>query len=184
MKKLIKRWWVIVAYAIAILVVTLFLKAGKASPTVNNWVLAYSTITLVFVTIYYAIQTQRLVEQEQQNLNETIRRRDIDYLERRMNEFYGPFLEKLNTLRMELVKKPPITEKLNELSKDTQFFLWKKSYMISKETEKIIGKWQLDFFVAEVDRDKDAFRKFINSEREVREQVRSCQLMFATLGPS
>jgi len=47
-----------------------------------------------------------------------------------MNEFYGPFLAKLNDLRTEPYNKDQDINKLNEIKRDALYFLWQKEYMI------------------------------------------------------
>lgn len=173
MTKDIKQQGVLFTYLIAIVATTCLLIFFKNKPALNNWILAYSTITLVFVTLFYAIQTQRQVEQQKKNLEVSIKNRKVDFLERRMNEFYGPFLAKLNDLRTELFNEVQDTNKLNEMKRDAQYFLWQREYMISTETERKVSKWLVDFIIADVDRDRESFRELRISEKEVRTIVKN-----------
>lgn len=58
------RWPTLIGPLIFLAVTVLLLKFGGSS-ALTNWVLAYSTIALVFVTWFYALQTKKLVEEEQ-----------------------------------------------------------------------------------------------------------------------
>ncbi|MGB9005914.1 MAG: hypothetical protein WCB96_09340, partial [Candidatus Aminicenantales bacterium] len=71
-----------------LIIVTLFLVLFRGDSKVNNWILAYCTIALVFSTIYYAIQTYKLYTEGQKN-------RYANFWESRISEFYMPFTETL-----------------------------------------------------------------------------------------
>jgi len=124
-------------------------------------------VVLVFVTLYYSIETYRIVKEGRI-------KRIADFYEKRINEFYAPFMLKLNDLRDELYKNPSSvedikvhTEKMNALLRDAQYHLWQKGYMVSKKTKKKINDLQLDLLEAEVDREKESSKKFRDSNLEV-----------------
>ena len=81
--------WIIVSIAILIML----------CPEVGEMIQAEAIITLVFVTIFYARQTQRLVEQEEKSLKEEIKKRNADFEEKKLKEFYNPFKYLLFDLR-------------------------------------------------------------------------------------
>jgi hypothetical protein len=84
----IKIFW---GWISAIVVTTALLLRYRASSNLNNWILAYSTISLAFITLFYAIQTKDLVEEER-------KRRNADFWEKRISDFYHPFLVKLERM--------------------------------------------------------------------------------------
>jgi hypothetical protein len=49
-----------------------------------------SIIALVLITLYYAMQTRILAEEQSNTLREMMEKRKIEFLERRLNEFYMP----------------------------------------------------------------------------------------------
>lgn len=125
-------------------------------PNKNQIIQAEAIVALVFVTLVYAIETHKLVKEGQM-------KRVADFYEKRINEFYGPFIEKLNDLRDELHREPPDMKKMNELKKDAQYFLWQKEYMVSQVTAKKIVKLMLHILEVDHDRSREAFRKYYES---------------------
>lgn len=81
--------WIIVSIAILIML----------CPEAGEMIQAEAIITLVFVTIFYAKQTQKLVEQEEKSLKEEIKKRNADFEEKKLKEFYNPFKYLLFILR-------------------------------------------------------------------------------------
>lgn len=122
-------------------------------------------LVLVFVTLYYAIETHLIVKE-----SET--KRIADFYERRINEFYSPFIVQLNELNAELHndknEKTIHEEKMNSMQKKFQEFLWTKDYMIPLKTMEKIKTLKLNLDMAEISRDKGNFRDFYRSEREAR----------------
>jgi hypothetical protein len=56
---------------------------------------AASMITLVFITLFYAVQTQALVKEERRALEEGKKKRSADFGERKMIVLLGPLSDKL-----------------------------------------------------------------------------------------
>jgi len=52
---------------------------------------AWGIITLVFVTMFYAIQTRNLAEQERVSFKDQVNKRNVDFEEKKLKEFYYPF---------------------------------------------------------------------------------------------
>ena len=101
-------------------------------PQIDEMIQAEAIITLVFVTIFYAIQTQKLVKQEKISLDEEKKRRTVDFWRSRLTEFFLPLrinLQKLQTV----VKFEPFSS--DEFSKIISEFieLMSKAYMLSPE---------------------------------------------------
>lgn len=164
--------WVVIAYASAVLVTTILLKVSESSLAVNSWVLAYSTITLVFVTIYYAVQTQRLVEQEKNNLEESIKKRNIDFLERKISEFYVPFIEAFNSAWEQLHTHGVELQSLLLLRNEAQRILWAKGYLISNVTYQIIDNWLgTAFMVAFNKRQDPSYEEHKKVSEDVRKRI-------------
>jgi hypothetical protein len=154
------------------IIVTLVLRASITSPAINDWVLAYSTVTLVFVTIYYAIQTQRLVQQEKLNLDESIKKRHIDFLERKINEFYAPFIDVFNSSWEELHRAELNLPLLWDLRLKSQRLLWDKGYLISAETFKKIDHWLGTLFLAIGNTERAPhYDNHRDSDRDVRKKI-------------
>ncbi len=63
---------------------------------------AWGVVTLVFITIYYAWQTQRLVKQQQISLEEDKKKREADFWLVRLKEYYSPLKYNLNYLTASL----------------------------------------------------------------------------------
>jgi hypothetical protein len=174
-RKYLAICWVIISYAIVILGATGLLVVFRASTSLNNWILAYGTITLAFVTVYYAIQSQRLAEQGKKNLDESIKKRNVDFLERKINEFYAPFIEVFNSAWMQLHTRGVELQTLLQLRNEAQQLLWGKGYLISNETYQRIDEWLGTAFTVAANKTQDpsyedhkkisqALRERINAE--------------------
>jgi hypothetical protein len=79
-----------------LLLIVLFVRAMQLSDRIQ----AASVITLVFVTMYYAVQTQALVKEEQRSLKEETDKRVAEYGEKRIKEFLIPLNGLLSNLKM------------------------------------------------------------------------------------
>lgn len=123
MKKVWKEnKWLIIFWFLVIIMVFLLLRFLRPSEMINNIIQAILIVTLVFVTFFYAKQTQRLVEEERKSLEEIKKKRDADYWERRISEFYKPFIDKLNNMIVEIRKDPIDTDRTWEIIKNTGDF--------------------------------------------------------------
>jgi len=154
-----------------IIIVSLLLIFLKPSEKLNNIIQAIAIITLVFITGFYANQTQKLVEQEKISLEEEKKKRDADFWEKRINEFYKPFTETLNDIRDALHEKEKDPKKLNKLKRDFKYLSWQKGYMIPKETYKKMMKLELGILIADIDKDKESFVRFYEAEKDARKIV-------------
>jgi hypothetical protein len=77
--------WIIVSISILILL----------CPQVNEMIQAEAIITLVFVTWFYAKQTQKQAKFAKNLLDEQKLKKDLEFNERRLHNFYNPFFESL-----------------------------------------------------------------------------------------
>jgi len=122
---------------------------------------AGSIVALVLVTIYYAIQTHKLVEEGK-------KKRDVDFWERTINEFYGPLIEKLNDIRTALHKDPIDSDNMNALRDEARRLLWNKGYMTFKKTIKEFKNLEITIFQTEIDHDRKSYKRFYEEEEKVR----------------
>ena len=101
-------------------------------------------VTLVFITGNYAYQTHKTVKEAE-------KRRKADYWERRINKFYKPFFDKLNTIRREINIETLSGDRTKEILKDIEDFYWERRYMISIDTFKEVNELHTKLFIASVD---------------------------------
>jgi phage regulator Rha-like protein len=130
-------------------------------PNKSDIVQAEAIVALVFVTLVYAIETHKLVKEGKI-------KRIAAFYEKRINEFYAPFIKKLNDLRDELHNDTSETAKMNDLRNDARYFIWQKEYMASEATVKKIQELLDNILFADLDRSKEAFKKYRESEKVVR----------------
>jgi len=101
-------------------------------PQIDEMIQAEAIITLVFVTIFYAIQTQKLVKQQKISLDEEKKRRTVDFWQSRLTEFFLPLRINLQKLQAIMEFKPfsadEFSKTLSELIE-----LMSKAYMLSLE---------------------------------------------------
>ena len=84
-------------------------------PQIDQMIQAEAIVTLVFVTIFYAIQTQKLVKQEKISLEEEKKKRYAEFGEKRIEKFLIPILEKLEILVKSLHKMKFNMQNANEI---------------------------------------------------------------------
>ena len=130
-------------------------------PNKSDIVQAEAIVALVFVTLVYAIETHKHVKEGKI-------KRIAAFYEKRINEFYAPFIKKLNDLRDELHSDTSETAKMNDLRNDARYFIWQKEYMASEATVKKIQELLDNILFADLDRSKEAFKKYRESEKVVR----------------
>lgn len=160
--KWMKKTWKIATVMFFCFIICFIINQQKL--TISDKIQAWTIITLVFITGIYAYLTYKIVKEAE-------KKRKADYWEKRINEFYQPFIVKLNNIKEELYNEQKDTKKMNEVRNDAQCFFWKKKYMISQETVKKIEEWQLTIFEAEIDGEKESFKKYYEAEKEVRTTI-------------
>jgi len=96
-------------------------------PQTNNIIQSELIVILVCITWYYAYQTRRLVDEQEAKKN-------ADFWEKRIIEFYSPFLIKLGNLNIVLFKEGENGNKIVDVIDDLHDFFEKKKYMVSRET--------------------------------------------------
>lgn len=95
-KNYVIPWFLIVIF------VSVLLFFLKPHTKINNIIQAIALVTLVFVTWVYAKQTQNLVAQEKESLDEEIKMRNANFGEKRLKYFYVPTFKELNELKNQL----------------------------------------------------------------------------------
>jgi len=169
--------WKLFLGAILFIIIEGFIFIDLKDLSISDKIQAGSIIALVFVTLYYAIQTYMLVK-------EAKKKRDADFWERRIAEFYKPFIVKLNTMRDEINVETLSAYRTEEISIDTQNFLWEKRYMVSKDTFNKINELHSKLFIVHTDVDKaeELLREFREAESKVRTIiVNECKSLEASI---
>lgn len=145
-------------------IIVLFILNLETNDKVEAWIIA----TLVFITLYYAIQTQKLVEEGK-------KRSLIDYWERRITQFYKPFIDKLDVLKFTIDKQSTLGADLKEISEkidDLRSYFLEKKYMISIKISQQIESLQDIFWDALVGEEGVSMEDFKLREDEIRKIIK------------
>ena len=96
-----QKWWeVLIGVAVFIVInIAIFLLNNNQ---INNSIQATAVIGLILVTWFYAIQTQKLVEEEKKSLDEEKEKRRAEYGEKRIEYFLNPLFFGLKYLKANL----------------------------------------------------------------------------------
>lgn len=103
---------------------------------ISNIIQAVAVGTLVLVTIFYARQTQKLVEQEEKSLKEEIKKKNADFEEKKLKEFYNPFKYLLFDLRFIVENEANPLKPTLELRVKIAELGSGYGYMVTRELEK------------------------------------------------
>ena len=126
-----KKERIFIFWLLAIIIALVLLVFLKPQETISNIVQAIAIITLIFVTWVYAKRTKDLVDQEKFSLEEQKKKRIIDFWEKRITEFYKPFIDKLDKLKITMNKRSIDGKKVIDEIDDLRDFFKEKKYMIS-----------------------------------------------------
>jgi len=119
---------------------------------ISDKIQAAAIITLVAVTWFYAKQTKRLVDA--QNL-----KKDLEFNERRMQDFYNPFIDVLDNAR-KAWGKHSINEIYDQFLREAHHSVFHKySYMVSRETKKAISQLLSEIFLGGIDEQNREFEE-------------------------
>ncbi len=113
----------------------------KQDISTSDKIQAGAIIGLVFITLFYAWQTQQLVKHQKILLLDEQKKRMADFWLRRLNEYYIPFTLNLTKVQATLKFKPLNDE---ELLKDLNTYVEKiytNEYMVSKDVSNSTGEW-------------------------------------------
>jgi hypothetical protein len=107
---------------VALLSVSILLPGKQWSTKIGTLVQALAVSALVGVTIFYANQTKRLVDESIKDREEMVKKRNADFWERTIIEFYRPLINKINNLSDFLRMKQIATDELNKVTEDVLEF--------------------------------------------------------------
>ncbi|MFW6172230.1 MAG: hypothetical protein ACOC5T_00595 [Elusimicrobiota bacterium] len=142
--KLIKKSWEIIILVITWLITCFVVFIQKLR--VSDKVQALAIITLVFITLYYAIQTHKLVQQEKLSLEEERKRRITNFGEKRLKEFYLPLIRELTNILGALKGTEP--EKIEDINESFHKFIkiyLDKHYLCKSSINEKIKKFHYEF---------------------------------------
>lgn len=92
--------WILVSIVVLVLL----------CPETSEMIQAEAIATLVFVTIFYAVQTHRLVEKQEKSTTEERKRRDAEFADRKLQEFLSPMIFNLVLLEFTLTDMKSLAE--------------------------------------------------------------------------
>lgn len=145
MKKILKEnWGLLLAWLLVIILAIFLLISFKPPSMINNIIQAIAIISLVFVTIFYARQTQRLANQEKKSIEEQRKKNRADFWESRLKEYYLPFKRILLDLTISVEKRPFPADFIKKKISDLCDIYSYKQYMVSKDLAKSIISFMED----------------------------------------
>ncbi len=121
--------WIIVSIPVLILLY----------PQIDEMVQTEVFISLVFITWFYAKQTQKQTKFSKSLLDEQKLRRVLEFNERRLQSFYNPFFEHLDEV-FNVFDEKRIEEIRESLETVKREIFWPHYFMLQKETREIVGK--------------------------------------------
>ena len=137
----------------------------------NNTVSAIAMVTLVIVTMFYARQTEKQAQYLRMSLEENKKKRTVDFWERRIAEFYKPYLDKLNRMKLETSKYPIDRTEINTIINNTRDFYWQKGHLVSEETYQQMIKLQDLLIQIMLDKQEEHLDEFRSAETKMREKI-------------
>ena len=154
--------WIIVSVPVLILL----------CPKVGEMIQAEAIITLVFITMFYARQTQELVKREELSLEEGKKKRTADFLRERLTEFYLPLY--LNLIHIESVVKfkPFLLEEWDKTISELLRILSKR-YMLKQELSESLVSLMYTFKPIEtkIEPEEDWISEMAEKAKELREKI-------------
>lgn len=162
MNEVIKNTRVIIVlslFGITFILVLVFLY-----PDIEGIVQSELIVFLVYITLFYAIQTHKLVKEEK-------RKTEIELWDKRLTEFYIPFLNLLDEFECEIFSANRSIKKINDKWKKLRDIFLKKKYMISMETSEKIAMLIDIIPTYLISLRKESQQILIQQERELREII-------------
>lgn len=129
---------VISVWFLLVIVVTVLLSAIKAQLKIYNILHAIAIITLLFITLTYVIQTHKLLKQGKMAAEEEKKKRNADFAEKKLKEFYFPFRIKISQLEILMKKSNLSIDSVVNLTKDIVELVSKYGYNMEKEVDKTL----------------------------------------------
>jgi hypothetical protein len=92
----LKAHWILIGITVWVAIMALVFTRRMS---LSNRIQAMSVITLVFITLFYSVQTQRLVKEQRATLEEERKRQNAEFGMQRIQWFLRPLLERLKNLK-------------------------------------------------------------------------------------
>lgn len=157
-KQMKKVWILIIVIVIFIWPLGYFLIWKQCGIPIGEKIEASAIVTLVFATIFYAIQTERLVREEK-------KKRDAELWARTIEEFCIVFLDKVKEYLEVFLSQKDLNQMIS-VSNEISRLISVKGYMISKETIKRILELSKDFLWVGSDISRELIEKVRESLKE------------------
>lgn len=136
----IKKAWkenkgLIIPWLLFNIIAVFLLLIIKQHVKVNNILHVVTLITLVFFTWKYARQTQNLVKQERASFKDRVKKRNVDFEEKKLKEFYNPFKYLILDLKDKVKNETNPLIPTYELSKKITTLGASNGHLITEELE-------------------------------------------------
>lgn len=146
---------------------------------ISNIIQAVAVGTLVLVTGFYAMQTQKQAKFSKSLFDEQKLKRDLEFNERRLQSFYNPFIEHLHEA-FDVFEKIKIREIRDILERPKKEICWPHYFMLQNETREMVSNFFKELMQKAVDEgtdlakknDKSKLRKSFNKMRKKLEEER------------
>ncbi|HEC93439.1 MAG TPA: hypothetical protein ENI51_10705 [Candidatus Atribacteria bacterium] len=151
---------IIIPLLVILVIVFIIVVLLKRKENMETWLV----FILVLITGYYAYLTNKLVNEERA-------KRIADFWEKRILDFYKPFIDRLEDIKIELKKKGGNGESIINKLDDLYNFFQKKKYMIPKKTAREIESLHESLWTALLGDDYIYILNFQAAEEEVRKII-------------
>ena len=133
----IAHWRVLVGIAVwAAIVSIIFFQSGLDSQprlSLSDKIQAMSVITLVFITWFYAVQTQRLVKEQKNAIEEERKKRSAEFGVERIENFLRPLLQHLDDLKDSVSQIAAASKRPLEINFDNSLSIFQARLNVTKE---------------------------------------------------
>jgi hypothetical protein len=166
-------WSWIGAILIILFLMLLVFNSPSSQSTINNIIQAIAVITLSFVTLFYAIQTKLLVQEQHDLTIENQKKIRIDFLERRIIDFFHPYLLLLDELRDSTFAKRGEVDWRIRLNKELYDLYWKRSYMTSISSDLITNLCNaiMEIHYDDANYPRESFEELRNFKNEIKDYL-------------
>jgi len=174
--------WII---SIVIIIVSMIILSSKdiviysKNLLLNSIIHSFAVVTLVFVTWFYAkqteiiakqgreqsIQSKEIALQTQKLVEEQKLSRDLEFSERRLHEFYNPFIYSLDQAIKKFIERR-IEETDEFLKKPQEDIFYRYSYMISKDTLGLVDGLLIEIAIKGIDEHNNDLED-VNNEKKI-----------------
>ncbi len=116
---------------------TIYLQTLQIGDKIQAWAI----ITLVFITLFYAIQTQRLVKQENRTLEMDRKFRQSSFYERVLIDVFHPLKANIFFIKASVEAQEGTIENIKNTFTQITFHRSKYSHVINPEISELIGNY-------------------------------------------